>query len=255
MVDIPAPKRPRYSMEADLEIQVEDVIFQVQSFLVMRHSPVFRCMLEADMREAREGRICLPGKSKDEFQIIAPIFQDLDATPQITKENAERLLLWAREYQMEKLKQAIDCFLKDNVEVTVSECKLAADFDLLERKSQCICSIIADIKNQMPNLLPFTNDAAFMANFWPAIFDAAGLPQPTSEVLTTEDLWPFVCKAVHGQSILYKVLFGRELSVPVRFRGFMGVKLLRIISEKEVEISVPGVAKRIVNFSEVQVLA
>jgi len=206
------------------------------------------------MREAREGRIQLPGKSKEEFRIILPIFQDLDATPVVTKENAEKVLIWAREYQMEKLKQATDRFLKDNVEVTVSECKLAVDFDLCERKNQCVHSIVADIKNQMPNLLPFTNDAAFMANFWPAIFEAAGLPQPTSEVLTTEDLWPFVCKAVHGQGYLYRFLFGKELSIPVRFRGFMGVKLLRIISEKEVEISVPGVAKRIVNFSEVQVL-
>merc|ERR1712166_374303 len=104
-------KRPRFSMEPDLEIEVEGQIFQVHSYPVMEASLVFRKMLQNDMVEAQSGRITLNGKSKEEFDQVRLWLTIGRSQPKVTKDHLSMLLRWADEYEIEHMLQACEKYL------------------------------------------------------------------------------------------------------------------------------------------------
>merc|ERR1719287_107665 len=93
----PTAKRRRYSREPDLDVEVEGEIFKVSACVLMLASDVFAQMLECGLRESQEGRIVLPGKSKEEFREVLTHLTPRGgaAPPPIKAEHVPFLLRWA----------------------------------------------------------------------------------------------------------------------------------------------------------------
>mmetsp|Transcript_123992 Transcript_123992/g.246900 ORF Transcript_123992/g.246900 Transcript_123992/m.246900 type:complete len:364 (+) Transcript_123992:99-1190(+) len=112
----PPPKRPRFSIEPDVEVEVEDEVFRVHSYVLMSQSSVFHQMLSSGMREASTGRISLAGKSKAEFQEFLCHLQNpgCGVAPEIEPSVAKWLVGWADEYQVTPLKKRCEETLVEN---------------------------------------------------------------------------------------------------------------------------------------------
>ena len=111
----PAGKRARYSLQADVEVVVDDGTALVHSQVLMSASEVFTNMLQSNMLEASSGRIILKEKTLQGFK---QVLKHLDlrggaAPPDVTTDNVELLLQYADEYQMTGLKARCDKFLQD----------------------------------------------------------------------------------------------------------------------------------------------
>ena len=64
-------KRPRFSMDHDLEILVEGEVVPVFSQIIMDAAPVFARMLTSGLQECEEGRVLMsPDKKKAEFELF-----------------------------------------------------------------------------------------------------------------------------------------------------------------------------------------
>lgn len=234
----PRTKRRRYCTDPDLQVEVDGESFPVRSLLLMLASPVFGRMLETDMREMHEGRIQLPGKSKDEFKKVLPWLNDLEPKVSVTIETLPTLLRWAREYEIERLTAACERFLSD-VDVSVPELKLALDFNLKERTAQCISAISADIARHIGDLQQIAAQGEVMKHLWPSIFIAAGLPAPSKPLMmgVSSDIWPLIRAAVTHRCALSESYIGQD----VHFDGYSGCKIKRVLADLSVEIHVPGV--------------
>mmetsp|Transcript_48806 Transcript_48806/g.123809 ORF Transcript_48806/g.123809 Transcript_48806/m.123809 type:complete len:259 (-) Transcript_48806:238-1014(-) len=231
-------KRRRYSIEADLQVKVEGELFPVRSLLLMLASPVFGRMLELDMRESQEGRIELPGKSKEEFKQVLPWLNDLEPKVAVTVETLPVLLRWAREYEIERLTTTCERFLS-GVEVSVPELKLALDFGLKERTEQCLSAISSNIGRHIGELQQICCHGEVMRHLWPSVFAAAGLSDPskTLQAGVSAEIWPLIRAAVAHKSALSESYVGQD----VHFDGYSGCKIKRVLDDMSVEIHVPGV--------------
>jgi len=236
--ETPRRKRRRYCTDPDLQVEVEGESFPVRSLLLMLASPVFGRMLESDMRETHEGRIYLPGKSKDEFKQVLPWLNDLEPKVAVTVETLPVLLRWAQEYEIDRLTAACERFLSD-VDVSVTELKLALDFNLKERTAQCLSAISADVAKHIGDLQQIASQGEVMRHLWPSIFAAAGLTAPPKSLQTgvSAELWPLIKAAVTHRSALSESYIGQD----VHFDGYSGCKIKRVMADLSVEIHVPGV--------------
>ncbi|CAE7394059.1 Klhl10 [Symbiodinium microadriaticum] len=109
----PVPKRARFSMEPDVEVELDGGVLQVHSHVLMAASEVFANMLQSGMQEAQSGRIVLKEMALDDFKVV---LKHLDLRggslpPPITEDNLELLLENADEYQILGLKERCQNFL------------------------------------------------------------------------------------------------------------------------------------------------
>ena len=65
-------KRPRFTREPDLEVEVEGKTFRLESRVLMAASDVFTKMLTSEMSEAQDGRIKRVDKKHSEFELLGP---------------------------------------------------------------------------------------------------------------------------------------------------------------------------------------
>ena len=101
-MDNPARKRARYSLQADIDVEVEGQAVQVHSQVLMSASEIFAKMLQSDTQEAATGRIVLRNKTLEGFK---EVLEHLDlrggaAPPAITLDNVDLLLQYADEFLM-----------------------------------------------------------------------------------------------------------------------------------------------------------
>lgn len=236
MAQSPRAKRPRYSLEPDLEIEVESKVFQVHSFPVMAASAVFRRMLQSDMVEAQNGRITLSGKSLGEFEEILPWLTHAGPVPKITKERLLMLLRWGDEYEIEQLQQACEKYVLKQPSASVEQLKLAVEYRMSKRIAQCASAISADVSEHMKDLEPVVDVPEVMQHLWPAIFEAMSLPAPDEPLMqpSPRQLWPFLAEALaHAKKVwrvFVKTLTGKTITLRVQSSTTIAQTLLQIES-------------------------
>lgn len=209
-------KRPRFSVDPDLEIQVQGEVFYVHSLPIMTASPVFRGMLENDMIESQTGRITLPGKSKEEFREVLPWLGLATSVmgAVVTAENLLVLLKWANEYDIEPLQRACEQYRLQQP-VDAEALKIAVQFRMAKRVEQCLGVISQDLGKCVCALGEFTDDPSIMEALWPVLFKAAGLSPPAEPLPVAPSvlqLWPVIQTAVTSTSprITIKTLPGKK---------------------------------------------
>mmetsp|Transcript_65284 Transcript_65284/g.153701 ORF Transcript_65284/g.153701 Transcript_65284/m.153701 type:complete len:322 (+) Transcript_65284:42-1007(+) len=131
--NVPPAKRPRYTWEEDVEVECDDEIIKVHSHVMMAASEVFVRMLQTDMKEARTGRIVLPGKSSEGFK---EVLKHLDLRggaepPPVTAKNLDLLLRFSDEYQVVGLKFRCMSWMRTKVDSRpVDMLRLANAYDV-----------------------------------------------------------------------------------------------------------------------------
>ena len=108
---------------SDLVLIVEDRKFHVHRAVLIICSPVFETMLSGNFKEKHAREIPLPDKKADEFeQLLQGIYPDRDLW--ITKENCLFLLKLSTEYQIERLKDRCEEFVRHwcQNDMTTEEC-------------------------------------------------------------------------------------------------------------------------------------
>jgi len=145
----PPPKRPRFSIDPDVEVAVGGEVVKVHSYVLMSKSPVFRQMLTSGMCEATNGRINLTGKTKAEFD---EFFRHLDggARPEIQPDVAQWLVAWADEYDVPWLKKQCEEALVEEISDFGSarqweNLELATRFNLERLRQDSVLAISNDI--------------------------------------------------------------------------------------------------------------
>ena len=191
-------KRPRFSMDHDLEILVEGEVVPVFSQIIMDASPVFARMLTSGLQECEEGRVLIRDKKKAEFELFV---KHIDSrAPPITGETAPTLARWADEYQVKGLKRRCEDFFM-TLPPGVGALRQALDYSMVRRRDQCMAYIVNEenIGNHAEQLSQFADEPAVMQQLWPAIFKAVRLnppAEPITEDLTKSALWPIVVRAL-----------------------------------------------------------
>lgn len=140
------PKRRRFSIEPDVQIEVGDEIFRVHSYVLMSQSSVFHQMLSGGMCEATSGRISLAGKSKLEFKEFLRHLQcpGSSAPPEIEPNVAKWLVRWADEYDVSLLKKRCEEALVDQFDTSWDDLELATKFGLERLRRACLQNISSD---------------------------------------------------------------------------------------------------------------
>eukprot|EP00928_Gymnodinium_smaydae_P036802 TRINITY_DN25673_c0_g1_i1.p1 TRINITY_DN25673_c0_g1~~TRINITY_DN25673_c0_g1_i1.p1 ORF type:complete len:293 (+),score=51.95 TRINITY_DN25673_c0_g1_i1:105-983(+) len=202
--DDPATKRPRrYSLDPDLAVEVEGETFWLHAHTLMAASPVFHQMLVSGMSESLDGRIVLPGKLKEEFRQVLGHLDTLGGRepPAVTAESSLTLLRWADEYQMEVLKCRVEQFYLTTQEKDLKALKLAVDYRMEALQHDCVAAISRDVIGNRQALQEYADHIPVMELLWPAIFKAAGLPEPEGRIEgqpTIQMLWPLISRAVEA---------------------------------------------------------
>eukprot|EP00930_Biecheleria_cincta_P060771 TRINITY_DN46377_c0_g1_i1.p1 TRINITY_DN46377_c0_g1~~TRINITY_DN46377_c0_g1_i1.p1 ORF type:complete len:300 (-),score=52.53 TRINITY_DN46377_c0_g1_i1:158-1033(-) len=213
-------KRPRLSLEPDVEVLVEDETFKLHSYPLMKASEVFHRMLSSDMQEGTMGRIELAGKSKTEFKEVLKFLESgalIRGKPaEVSANNVKVLLRWANEYMMDGLLWLCEDFLMKQ-DAGLSELAEALRYGLERRKQQCVEHLTTDvvrIRRSLQELGELCDDPELMAPLWPAVYACAGLSQP-KEVSpgSVKALWPFVWKACASVRSLEDVHPGMRVKV------------------------------------------
>lgn len=210
-------KKRRYSREPDLEVIVEDETFHVHSRDLMFHSDVFAGMLESGMKEDEQGRIWLPGKSKDEFRLVLQhLFPSRDPgdLPPIEWNHVRVLLQWADEYQIEGLTARCEQYLLNQVPVShtrsfvamqkshIMECyQLGVTYRLSKLQAKCAGEIGSLAFEYRYELKQLSGNDAFVKEILPKVYEEVGLSMPEfapSEKINVEHLWPLVIRALEA---------------------------------------------------------
>lgn len=194
-----ATKR-RYSSAPDLKVQVEGAQIEVHSQLLMLASPVFKAMLDADMSEADDGLIHLPGKRKAEFEAVYAFISALQEAPAIELGSVPMLLQWADEYDIEKLRRACEQELMKR-EPSVDILRWAVQYGLPACRAKCTVEIMSDLQSHIGALEAVADDPAVMQHILPALVNVTGVlgHDVTATRITrasTRTLWPFVRAAL-----------------------------------------------------------
>merc|ERR1712137_1396916 len=122
--------------------------FEVHSQLLMLASPVFKAMLEADMNEADDGLMRLPGKCKAEFEAVYAFIGTLQEAPAIEFGSIPMLLRWADEYDIEKLRTACERELMKH-EPSIDILQSAVQHGLADCRAKCIDTITFDLPSHI----------------------------------------------------------------------------------------------------------
>lgn len=191
-----ATKKRRYSSAPDLKVDVDGTLFEVHSQLLMLASPVFKAMLEADMNEADDGLMRLPGKCKAEFEAVYAFIGTLQEAPAIEFGSIPMLLRWADEYDIEKLRTACERELMKH-EPSIDILQSAVQHGLADCRAKCIDTITSDLPSHIGALEAVVDDPAVMQHVLPALFNATNvLGQDVAAKRMTcasvKTLWPFV---------------------------------------------------------------
>lgn len=179
--------RSGYLTDPDVHFVFGDVSVPAYSQVLMNASPVFRQMLLARMTERASGRIELPDKSKDEFEVFWGV---LVWAADVTVENCMFLSVWADEYQIEGLRSRCEDVLIQHVPVTCEALEHACTYNLSRREAQCAEAIAKNIRNYMDQLAVLGSRMSFdaMRKLWPAICHAAMV-----DTLIHDDLCGTMC--------------------------------------------------------------
>jgi hypothetical protein len=154
----PALKRTRkFSIEPDVEVEVEGEVFRVHSYVLMSQSSVFSKMLSSEMLEATSGRILLTRKSKVEFKEFLSHLQNPvnSALSNMDPKMAEMLVVWADEYDIVTLKKTCeealmkDCQSKDDWR----NFELATKFNMKKMRRRSLRKIVIEIFKSRNHLL------------------------------------------------------------------------------------------------------
>jgi len=147
MAAAPPTKRPRFSIDPDLEVEVEGEVFNVHSFVLMSQSLVFRQMLTGGMCEAETGRISLAGKTKAEFMEFLCHLQSPGSgtPPELTFDVAKWLVAWADEYGVPVLKTRCEETLVNEGKLGWDTLELATKFRLEELRQSSVFEIANDV--------------------------------------------------------------------------------------------------------------
>eukprot|EP00746_Dinoflagellata_sp_MGD_P086100 gnl/MRDRNA2_/MRDRNA2_340597_c0_seq1.p2 gnl/MRDRNA2_/MRDRNA2_340597_c0~~gnl/MRDRNA2_/MRDRNA2_340597_c0_seq1.p2 ORF type:complete len:167 (+),score=24.88 gnl/MRDRNA2_/MRDRNA2_340597_c0_seq1:157-657(+) len=150
----PDAKRRCFLHGPDLKVLIEEEVFNLYSQDLIAASAVFKHMLEAGMRESREGQITLPGKCKEEFRLLLTHVVPVRAAfPDITDESVPVLLKWGDEYQMDGLIARCEEHLiksvspQSNKGVIVEHIALAIEYNLEKLKDHCEGIIIRQYRS------------------------------------------------------------------------------------------------------------
>lgn len=234
-------KRARYSLDPDVEIEVEDAVIPLHSFPLMSASPVFRRMLESGMSESQTGRIRLLDKTEQELRLVLPWLRMEEPKPKVLQADLQTRLRFAREYEIKTLQDACEEYLLKQRSDLVPALQLAVEFGLSRRIHQCVESISRDLPTHISALEAVIDDQAVMNLLWPTLFAALKLPEP--EPLPAgpclRQLWPIVAKAIEcndclltGQmSIEVKTVSGRM--IPFRVKPDHTIYELKLMIQDE----------------------
>uniref|UniRef100_A0A7S2HDZ9 BTB domain-containing protein n=1 Tax=Zooxanthella nutricula TaxID=1333877 RepID=A0A7S2HDZ9_9DINO len=143
------PKRARFSIEPDVEVEVEGEAIPVHSYVLMSQSSVFHQMLSGGMCEAASGRMSLPGKNKEEFKEFLRHFEcpGIGDPPEIEPEVAKWLVGWADEYDVPLLKTRCEKALVENSRGANhwDNLEIATKFKLEELRRESVLNIAMDV--------------------------------------------------------------------------------------------------------------
>lgn len=209
----PSKKKRRFSREPDLEVVVEDEVFRVHSRDLMSASDVFATMLENDMRESKEARIVLAGKTKEEFRTLLKYIcnEHGEAPADVKKEHVEQLLKWGDEYQISGLVSRCEKFLTQEIrkacygghqrDMVVARLSLAIEFELADLQKAAASHIANRVYEYRNDVMQFADHPSIMQTVLPMMFKEAGL-EPPAEMptgsLELKDVWPLVVRGLEA---------------------------------------------------------
>lgn len=216
--DEPDAKRQKvsghsYSVETDVEVEVEGEVIGVHSLLLMMLSPVFHQMLKHNMKESSSSRIKLPGKKKSEFRLFWEMIQPLSAK-ELDYESAKILAKWSDEYQVQALKDKCDMHLSSchaGVPAKLASLiMLAYEFNLPKLQAQCIVRAREMIERESSTFLEewrsmgarVPEDA--IKQLWPTIRKKSVVPEAMGEMPDIHHIravWPFIMSAMATDKI------------------------------------------------------
>jgi len=213
---------PSYSVDTDIEVEVEDEVIGVHSLLLMMLSPVFKQMLTHKMKESSSSRITLPGKKKNEFMLFWEMIQPL-STKQLDDESAIVLARWSDEYQVQALKDKCEMHLLSSEgaaaqPVVWQQCiTLAHECSLPKLLNKC-----TDIGKELVEAGDYTFITKLrdmgagipedtIKNLWPIIRKKSMLPESAMkempDISHVRAMWPFVVSAISTDNIKHRWLY------------------------------------------------
>eukprot|EP00747_Dinoflagellata_sp_TGD_P134570 gnl/TRDRNA2_/TRDRNA2_175337_c0_seq5.p1 gnl/TRDRNA2_/TRDRNA2_175337_c0~~gnl/TRDRNA2_/TRDRNA2_175337_c0_seq5.p1 ORF type:complete len:342 (-),score=74.76 gnl/TRDRNA2_/TRDRNA2_175337_c0_seq5:166-1119(-) len=194
-------KRGRYSIEPDLEVEVEGKVFNVRSQALMVASPVFAAMLTSEMCESESGRIKLASKRPEDFE---EVLRHLDlrngaCAPGIETDHVETLLAWADEYQIEGLKARCEEVVLADREADPAGLRLALRFGLKKFQERCVESVVREIYKYRDDVRQFVQEPSIMKMLMSEMCKQADLKPPEdmeSDAFCLDALW-----LLHGKDM------------------------------------------------------
>jgi len=158
-----------FENEGDVEVDVEGTTVRVHSLLLGLASPVFAALLRSGMQEGLQGKIELPGKSKDEFELFMSCLRP-GSTKRVTEATVDILLPWFDHYEVSGLKAECEEILQ-SMPVTTARLFQAHKYNLQEQYSRCLKNIepeefvsqfeeFAKMPQVLQDLLPIVKEQA-----------------------------------------------------------------------------------------------
>jgi len=193
----PPAKRPRFTREPDLEVEVEGKTFRLHSHVLMAASDVFTTMLESQMSEGQSGYIKLPDKASKEFELLV---RHLDlrggaAAPMINEDDVAILLRWADEYQMDGLKERCREFLERHRVCNATHAlKLCLEFEFTELATMISKSLAIDVFNRRKEITEFVDEPIVMKAVVRHLQRKLDMEEVAGEDSVAKQLWLIIVK-------------------------------------------------------------
>ncbi|CAE8654191.1 unnamed protein product [Polarella glacialis] len=158
-----------FENEGDVEVVVEGTTLRVHSAILGLASPVFATLLRNGMQEGLRGKIELPGKSKEEFELFMSYLRP-GSTKRMTEATVDIMLPWFDHYEVSGWKAECQGILQ-SMPVTTARLFQAHRYNLQEQYHRCLKDI--EPKEFVSQFEEFAKMPKLLEDFLPIVKEQA----------------------------------------------------------------------------------